>query len=171
MQEFSTKALVLSVRMTGEADAGVSLFTEKEGLIIARAKSLFKSNSKLAGHLQPLMLSEVRLVEKRGIQIVDALMIRSLLQSKSSALVQLAVCELIERLTSPREEDKELWQLILEGSLPSIATLRILGFDPAHARCERCQKSKNLHFDIQRTSYYCSSCIGSAPSSRGIVQV
>jgi len=73
MQEYVTEAVVLDTVPSAELDVRVSLFTKKFGKLVARAKSVKKITSKLAGHLEPGNIIKIRLVEKKGLQLVDAL--------------------------------------------------------------------------------------------------
>lgn len=162
MQEFSTLALVLSVEPAGEADARVFLFTEALGQVVARAKSLRKPNSKLAAHLQPLMLSHVRLVVRRGAQVVDALAVRSLRQAeakKRTDVELLGIARLIQELTSEYHPDEALWRLVSGDKLASRSMLTLLGFDPTHARCERCGALHPTHFLLRNATYLCRNCL------------
>ena len=161
MQEYSTLGFILSVEQTGECDGRVTLFTRELGKITARAKSLYKSVSKLAAHVQPLTLARVRLVGKRGIQLTDALIEKRHINPDTDppiAIELLSVVRLISALTHPHQPDEQLWQLIISGQLVSRELLRVLGFDPAHARCHNCQGMQPAHFLLRETVYLCKNC-------------
>lgn len=165
-------ALVLDVKQTGESDARVTLFTQSAGKIVARARSLYKSNGKLAGHLQTLTIAQVRLVEKKGIQIVDALSERKLMSATTAPaeVVQLlSVARLIDELTQPQQPDERLWELIESGQLLNRQLLGVLGFDPEHASCDRCQKTQPSHFALRETVYLCRECFGRQRSTSAVV--
>lgn len=73
MNEYLTDAIILGREDLNEFDSRVDLYTKNHGRLKAKAKSIRKSTSKLAGHLEPLMLSRVRLVDKNDILVVDSL--------------------------------------------------------------------------------------------------
>jgi len=76
MLEHYTTAIALGVEPRGEVDAAVTLYTKDFGKLTAKTKSLRKITSKLAGHLMPGNLVQVRLIEHgdgNGLQILDAL--------------------------------------------------------------------------------------------------
>lgn len=161
MNECATNALVLDITQTGEYDGRVTLFTETMGKIVARAKSVFKLGGKLAGHLQPLTIARVRLVEKKGVQIVDAITVKRLVTAITPATEAkrfLAVARLIDELTQSHHPDGDLWALIVSGRLAQRELLTVLGFDPEHAKCNRCEKTNPNHFLIRDAVYVCTPC-------------
>ena len=161
---------MLDIMQTGEHDARVTLYTEAAGKLVARAKSLYKPQSKLAAHLQPLTISHVRLVEKKGMQIVDALTLRrygDVDKSAPATVELLATLKLLAELTTAHQPDRELWGLVAGGKLVSSSLLRVLGFDPEHARCDRCSSAEPSHFLLHDTVYLCRDCftIARAPGT------
>jgi recombinational DNA repair protein (RecF pathway) len=175
MQEYATEAIVLEMYPSGDYDARYSLFTKKFGKLIARAKSVKKITSKLAGHLQIGNRVRARLIEKKGLQVVDAL--------KQSALgIGLSDLYFLDRVLHEAEPDHELWELLTGGDFNWRTGLKILGWDPAHAECAGCAgKSKldsRIHlrmklrtdtvrgndigkiavFHIRTQEFYCSGC-------------
>ena len=165
MNERMTEALVLSIQQTGEADGRVTLFTRDFGKVVARAKSMYKPTSKLAAHLQPLSVCQVRLVEKKGVQVVDAVRRHTYAPqgSTSAELIRmLGAAELLRELTHPGQHDPVVWGLIASGHLASRGLLKALGFDPDHARCSRCEKNPPRYFLTRETVYICEPCASKA---------
>ncbi|KKS07146.1 MAG: hypothetical protein A2418_01115 [Candidatus Brennerbacteria bacterium RIFOXYC1_FULL_41_11] len=69
-----TNAFVLSYKNINEFDRRYSLLTRDFGKIEAVVKSILKSNSKLAGHLEPPSLCWVELIERgNSFQLTQAL--------------------------------------------------------------------------------------------------
>ena len=68
MEEYVSKALVLTKEPRGECNAQYTLFTEQFGRIAGRTKSSRRITSKLAGHLEPGTVARVRFIEKSGAQ-------------------------------------------------------------------------------------------------------
>lgn len=150
MQEYLSEAVVLGIYPNGDMDARISLFTKKFGKLVAKAKSVKKINSKLAGHLQPGNLVRVRLVEKNGLQAADAL--------KSSRLnIKPMDLYFLNNLLPEAEPDLELWQAITGGLWSWREILRIFGWDPREASCRLCRKPP-AYFHIGDQEFLCSNC-------------
>ncbi len=152
MQEYLSEAVVLGVYPNGDMDSRISLFTKKFGKLTAKAKSARKITSKLAGHLQPGNVVQARLVEKGGLQAVDAL--------KSSRLdAPLSNLFFLDRLLAETEPDLELWQAVTDGKWDWRRILRILGWDAAEASCGICGKKPECFYPEQQ-EFFCRSCAG-----------
>ena len=73
MIEYSTKALVLDANNVNELDKLVLSIYGRIGQGGCQGQKRQKITSKLAAYLEPLNFIRIRLVEKNGFQIVDAL--------------------------------------------------------------------------------------------------
>ena len=73
MQEYLSEAVVLDRLANGDLNGRVVFLTKRFGKLVGKARSIRKITSKLSGHLQPGNLVQVRMIEKNGLQIVDAL--------------------------------------------------------------------------------------------------
>src|SRR3989344_3413173 len=73
MREYVAIAVVLDREPIGEYDSRVHFMTEQHGKMIGRATSARKITSKLSAHLEPGTLTRLRLVEQKGLRIVDSL--------------------------------------------------------------------------------------------------
>lgn len=153
MQEYITDAIVLDKVDSGELDSRVFLYTKDFGKIIAKAKSLRKITSKLAGHLEPANLVAARIVEKNGVQLIDALTIKRP-EKRPNLLRNLF---LVKELAGEWQADSELWEFLGKDSAGS-EILSILGFDPIFAKCNYCQKEKPEAFYTQDFHFYCQKC-------------
>src|SRR4030043_713912 len=130
MKEFLTEALVLDVEDSAEFDKSVILYTKELGRISAKAKGARKITSKLIGHLQPLDFTRVRLVEKNGFQIADALTFKKMERSSES----LAMVKFVKEMTPDLQPDNNLWSLLRKNKkFSNKNVLGVLGFDPAFA--------------------------------------
>ncbi len=162
MTEYSTKALVLGAEDIGEFDRLIYLYTKELGKVAARAKSVRKITSKLAGHLQPLNFIRVRLVEKNGFQIVDALAVSRIKVSQTS----LIFLSFIKEMTFEFQQDKKLWVLIkgafrdlkINGKIPYKILLEILGFSPKFAACSVCENKSVNYFSQKEQIFLCRRC-------------
>ena len=162
MTEYFTKALVLEQQDSGEFDKLIYLYTEDLGKVVVRAKSIRKITSKLASQLQPLNFVRVRLVEKNGFQVVDALAFNRI---KASQLA-LEIVQFIKEMTFEFQPDRKLWLLIRKifqdiknnkkFSYKSI--LKTLGFSPEFARCNVCASKLVLYFSKTEQVFLCRKC-------------
>lgn len=155
MLEYITEAVVLDAEPNGDLDSRISLFTKSFGKLVAKAKSARKITSKLASHLQPGNAVRLRLVEKNGLQVVDAL--------KTSAL-QVALSDLLvlNRLLAEAEPDVELWQLLRDETFSWLQALKLLGWDPQEAQCSKCN-GEPTHFTVHGQEFFCDACSSKFP--------
>lgn len=155
MVEFITEAVVLDKADAGEQDARISLYTKDCGKLTAKTKSLRKITSKLAGHLQPLNLVMARLVEKNGVQLVDALTLERRLPDPK----QLKSLFLIKELAAEGQPDPDIWEAFQNPQFfrEPAGTLALLGFDPAFAKCNYCQAAPKVFYPAD-FYFYCEKC-------------
>ena len=151
MREFVGEAVVLSNDPNGDLDSRVSLFTKEYGKLSAKVKSARKVTSKLAGHLQPGNVVRARLIEKHGLQVADAL--------KQSVLnVPLPDLFRLNGLLADEQPEQEMWELLIGGQWSWSKILRVLGWDPAEARCHTCGKAAPAFFDPKGQDFFFSEC-------------
>lgn len=150
MREYLTQAIILEREPQGELNSRVTLWTRKFGKMRGRATSLSKITSKLSAHLEPGLLSDVRLVENRNIQIVDALKIRRLAMSPGD-LVRMG------RLLGEGEPDEDLWDAITSPRWSWSGVLGTLGWHPHGAACVLCGRRPEA-FSISTQDFFCEIC-------------
>lgn len=150
MLEYVSEAVVLQREPNRDLDSRLSLFTKRFGKLVAKARSVRKITSKLSGHLQPGNVVHVRLVEKNGLQVVDAL--------KESRL-KLAPGSLyfLDRLLAEAEPDLRIWNALFE-ELEWRRILTVLGWDPNHATCSLCERAGPKGFHIETQEFFCTIC-------------
>lgn len=148
---------MLDEENTGELDKLVYLYTEDFGHVRAKAKSVRRITSKLAGHLQPLNFIKVRLVEKNGLQVVDAL------TSDRAPKIpnNLALLKFIKEMTFEFQKDRKIW-LLLKKFLKNPPQdfsykpfLEALGFSPQFAHCTVCENSDVAYFSKTEQVFLC----------------
>jgi len=93
-RNYQTEAIVIKKTKLGEADSILTLYTPQLGKIQGFARSLRKTRSKMAGHLELLTYSQVALVRGRN-------------------LCALYVVELVNQFTADYIENYPLFQLLL----------------------------------------------------------
>src|SRR3989338_9136209 len=115
MKEYFTEAFVLDIQEKGECDSLIIFYTRDFGKITAKAKSIKKIISKSAGHLQPLNFANIRLIEKNGFQIIDALTSESCVKLKinqDSFAKFLNIAKFIKDATFEYHPDYRFWLTI-----------------------------------------------------------
>ena len=150
MLEYICEAVVLHREPNGDLDNRFSLFTKKFGKLVAKGKSTRKITSKLSSHLQPGNVVSVRLIEKNGLQVVDAL-------KKYRLTAILSHLHFLDRILGEAEPDQHIWQFLLEG-LRWREILRVLGWDPQEALCSLCDNSKPTVFNVRNQEFFCRGC-------------
>lgn len=151
MREYFTEAIVLDREPWGELDFRVSLFTKRFGKMVAKVKSARKITSKLSGHLLPGNVADVRLIEKGGLQVVDAL--------KKDFLPTAAHFHFLNKMLAEAEPDQGLWHSIVSGAFSWGKTLKFLGWDPDCAACSLCSSPKPEAFSIRGQEFFCRKCL------------
>jgi DNA repair protein RecO (recombination protein O) len=114
---YQIEAIILKKTKLGEADTILTLYTPDLGKIQGFAKSLRKTKSKMAGHLELLTHSQISLARGRNIDtITGAQTIDSFLPLKSD--LNLSACglyatELVNQFAADDVEDLPVFQLLL----------------------------------------------------------
>jgi len=124
---FSTLAIVIGRRNYHEADRILTIFTEKNGKMIIRAKGVRLSQSKRQGHIELFNTIKVQIIEGRGFPILaqtELIVDRSAIKSNIKLLrIAYHLTELVSRLTPEHEKHQEIFDL-LNRALSSVS-LRI----------------------------------------------
>ena len=160
MQEYFSDAIVLDRLPNGDLDSRVVFLTKQFGKLIAKAKSARKITSKLSGHLEPGNLIQLRLVEKNGLQIADAL--------KTSRLA-LPPQDLyfVSELLAEAEPEPGVWELLTAQKFFWREALKLLGWDPNFARCSDCSGTASS-FHVTTQEFFCRDCSFRLPKDKVI---
>ena len=151
MHEYYSEAVVLDTEPLGELNIRVAFFTKRFGKITARAKSARKITSKLTPHLQSGNLVAARIIEKSGLQVVDALKNRRLLHESPNL-------HLLSKLLPEAEADDHLWEMLISSRWNWRTVLARLGWDPGQAKCYACKTGKPDFFEVRSQEFFCSAC-------------
>jgi DNA repair protein RecO (recombination protein O) len=155
MEEYVTEAIVLRKTSFKQVDARYTLFTKRFGKMVAKAISSRKITSKLAGHLEPGTRVRVRLIEKNGLVLVDALK-----DGVVDSAISLQDLYFLDRVLPENEEESSLWSLIENGKFNWREVLSILGWDPEEATCYVCGQPHPRGFSLARQEFLCANCVG-----------
>lgn len=153
MREYVTWAVVLNKEPLRDFDTRYSFLTRQFGKVVGKATSARKITSKLAGHLEPGSLAQVRFIDRNhgsGTQIADAL---------KAGRVDISLNDLraLSGILAEGDADNALWAACTQGKFSWRSALRIMGWDPEGAECERCGKPAAA-FYVPRQDFFCASC-------------
>jgi recombinational DNA repair protein (RecF pathway) len=135
---------------------------------MARARSAGFITSRLSSYLQPLRRVQARLIEKNGIQVVDALPVGD---SMGRSAENIGLCQIVRSLTSEHHADEKLWNELIAPKPSPLRILMVLGFDPRHATCHMCETNNPEYFSSRDAHYYCASCAKSFSSIEGLYRL
>lgn len=165
MLEHYTTAIVLDIEDKGDLDAITTLYTKDFGRIRAKAKSLKKITSKLAGHLVPGNIVQVRLIERGdggSFQVVDALSERP--PRISIELMQFIA--ILNRISPPGLPDLGLWyeseRAISQHDFGPARYRRIfanLGMDLDSMVCAECGNPHIAYFVPGDVTFLCADSV------------
>ncbi|MGE0134232.1 MAG: DNA repair protein RecO [Dehalococcoidia bacterium] len=112
-----TEAIVLRHRRLGDADRIVTLLTPERGKLDAVAKGTLRPKSRLAGHLEPLVQTEVLLAHGRSLDIVTQAQMIEGFGALHADLERLStgmyVAELADRMTVEHADARDVYDLLL----------------------------------------------------------
>jgi DNA repair protein RecO (recombination protein O) len=188
-RNYQTEAIIIKKTKLGEADSILTLYTPHLGKIQGFARSLRRSKSKLAGHLELLTHSMVSLARGRNLDtITGSQTINSFLPLKND--LELISCglyatELVEQFTAEHIENYPLFQLLLEvlhclclggdNELTlryfELHLLHEVGYRPQLQQCVSCHqtlKPVTNSFCPTAGGVLCPVCSRSQPLSRPI---
>jgi DNA repair protein RecO (recombination protein O) len=117
-REYKTEAIVIRKTKLGEADSILTFFTPHLGKIQGFAKSLRKTKSKMAGHLEFLTYSTVALSRGHNLDTITAAQtINAFVPLRSDLWLTscgLYIAELVNQFTAEHQENEPLFQLTIE---------------------------------------------------------
>jgi len=172
-RNYQTEAIIIKKIKLGEADRILTLYTPEHGKIEGVAKGVRRPKSKLAGHLELLTYSNVRLARGRNLfTIIGSQTIDSFLPLKNDLWLTsygLYAADLINQFTVSNISNPALFQLLLDtlcllsrADNPDL-TLRyfevhllgLVGYRPQLQECVSCRVTLQ-----PVTNAFCSSAGG-----------
>lgn len=180
MATYKAHAIILSSYPYREHDRIVSFFSEEFGRIDARARGVRKIESKLAGHLEPFIRTELLLANGRkwdilaGSRTRDA---RAVVRESITKTAAASVCvEAVKRATRPLSPERGVYEF-LDGTLREISfapspqeegeitarfvwrLLAATGFAPELMQCINCKKPLRAGaFSCEGGGMLCNAC-------------
>src|SRR3989338_4837679 len=156
MQEYLSEAIILDFLPNGDLNGRVVFLTKRFGKLVGRVKSIRKITSKLSGHLQPGNLIQLRMIEKNGLQVVDALK-KSRLPAQAGLGLSLSELRFLGELLAEAEPEFTIWEMLVTRRFSWNTALKILGWDPDFASCAMCA-AKIEAFHPRTQEFFCKNC-------------
>ncbi|MDP3948943.1 MAG: recombination protein O N-terminal domain-containing protein [bacterium] len=158
MQEYLSEAVVLDRLPNGDLNGRVVFLTKRFGKLVGRVKSIRKITSKLSGHLQPGNLVQLRMIEKNGLQVVDALK-KSQLSScgEPGRTISLTELSFLGEILAEAEPEFTIWEMLVTGRFSWNMALKTLGWDPDFASCAMCSAKIGV-FHPRTQEFFCKNC-------------
>jgi len=178
-----TRGLVIKKQNTNEYDQLITCYTQEFGKITAIAKSVLKSNSIQAMHLDVLNLVDFELINGRGIPIIAGAQAEHIYPSIKGNIQALAVAyffnEVIDKIVFEYQRDDELWgflsdfinkldkkaetseELIHFFREKQTELLHIMGHYPNMEECALCSKENTgnyVAFSTEVGGIICNDC-------------
>jgi len=180
MATYKTKAIILSSYPYREYDRIVTFFSVEFGKIDARARGLRKISSKLAGHLEPFIETELLLASGRRWDILagsrtanSRISLRSDIEKLSAASVCVEAVKIISRPMSPEPRVFSLLREVFENIEKADSFLKyrqmvlsflwklvfIEGFGPEIWHCIHCREKIDFgSFSFEGGGMLCKKC-------------
>jgi len=165
---FVTEAVVLRSRPFGESDRIVSFFTESQGKVTGIAKGAKRSRKRFVNTLEPFSLVNLRFQDRphTSLAFVHACDLVRPFKDLSASLEKIAhasyLVEIMDGLTSEREENRALFEHLREGLVMleekgaslsyltffELKLLKLAGYQPMLERCRRCERGWREGFQV-----------------------
>jgi DNA repair protein RecO (recombination protein O) len=118
---YQTEAIIIKKIKLGEADRILTLYTPEHGKVEAVAKGVRRPKSKMAGHLELLTYSQLRLAHGRNLDtVIGSQTIDSFMALKNDLLLTslgLYAAELVNQFTVEHMANQTLFRLLVETLL------------------------------------------------------
>jgi len=118
MYDSKISSYVIKRRNLAEADKILTLFTDQRGKIAVLGKGLRKISSKLAGNLEPFILSEIRLAKGRNMDTIISVIPKRLFSLNQQNLQLIATgylfLEMVDKLLPYHQPNIKVFNLLTE---------------------------------------------------------
>jgi len=179
-ETYLTKAIILDRQDWREYDSKLTLYSPAKGKIILVARGVKKLKSKLAGHLEPISLSQIMAIRGRQVDYIgSAVNIECFVGIKSDLDKINAAGDAIRifnNIIKEGEADESIFNLLTEflkildkagknyQLLKYFFILKLmsqLGYKPELYNCLKCKKRvspANNYFDLSKGGLICQEC-------------
>lgn len=113
-----TKAIIIKKQNTNEYDQFVTCYTQEFGKLTAIAKSVLKSNSIQAMHLDVLNLVDFEVIQGRSLPIIAGAQSENSYRELKNSIPSLAVAhfffEVVDKMIPEMEKDEQVWNFMID---------------------------------------------------------
>lgn len=182
-----TLALVLKKQNIGETDRILTIFSPTFGKKRVVVRAVRRTTSKLAGHLDTFMVSQLILTDKPDLpQITSAVLVESFEQMRSNLADvdrAFAISKIVERVILEDVPQQSIFQLTLDAFVrlndahrwPAVWLTFLgnltdrLGLDVSNFRCASCNQlpTGRSQWAVNDRALYCQNC--SAPNGTDVI--
>ncbi|MDQ1293859.1 MAG: repair protein RecO [Actinomycetota bacterium] len=171
---------MLRTQKLGESDRIITLLTRDRGRIRAVARGVRRPGSRLGARVEPFMLVDIQLYERRTLDLITQVetispYARGIVADYGRYTAGTAMLETAERLTQAEEEPSLQLFLLLVGALRSLAageypsglvldafllrSLSVSGWAPSFTDCARCgEPGPHRAFSLASGGSVCPGC-------------
>ncbi|HVB64816.1 MAG TPA: DNA repair protein RecO [Nitrolancea sp.] len=153
---YPAEGIVLRRRDLGEADRILTLFTDRHGKLSVVAKGVRRTQSRLAGHLEPFSRTSLLLAKGRNLDIVTQAVLIEPFQTlhQNELLIAYAgyFADLLDAFSAEGQENRQCYELLIttlarldSGIDPFVTStffefrlLTLMGFQPELFKCINC---------------------------------
>lgn len=183
MQEriYKTQAVVLRRFDFGESGKQLLVYTPRFGKRSMIAKGIKRPTSKMAGHLEPLTLTQIVAAQGRNLDVVtqaDTIEPFTAVRMDSARVFHgLMVAEMLDKLTGPDESNPRTWDLLLgtlrrlevdsDPWMPAlyfqVQMLELAGYRPELQLCVECGgklEAAEVSYNPEAGGTVCRQCRG-----------
>jgi len=180
-ETYNLKAIILNRRPFAEDDSRVVVYSRERGKLDLVARGVKKIKSKLAGHLEPLSLTDIMVVGGRQYDYAGAAVSENCYFNIKSDLAKLAAAgqavKIFDKLIKPGVADEAIFDLLKDylealnfkksgfdvlNSFFIFKLLVALGFRPELYNCVNCGgkiRPVGIKFDLARGGLVCGKCL------------
>lgn len=171
---YNAQAIILSRRDIREVDRLFVLYTKEYGKIHVVAKGIKKPVSKLAGHMEPLLVTNLRIAQGRQLdKLAGAIAHHPIPKLDSQAMIiGMTATDLVDKLTKWEQSDERIFHLLQEfiytleknynEHLIHLFTYKLmvyLGYGLDLTNCIRCKNMcESQIIDTARGGLLCLEC-------------
>lgn len=184
-----TLALILKKQNIGETDRILTIFSPTLGKKRVIVRAVRKSTSRLAGHLDTFMVSQLMLTEQQDLpKVTSAVLVESFEQMRSNLADvdrAFAISKIVERVILEDVPQQSIFQLTLDAFVrlndchrwPAVWLTFLgnltdrLGLDVSNFRCANCNQlpTGQSQWAVNDRALYCQSC--SAPQGGDTIRL
>lgn len=179
-ETYNIKAIILNRKSFSECDSRVVVYSRENGKLELTARGAKKIKSKLAGHLEPISLTDIMVIRGRRYDYVGAAVSENYFSNIKNDLAKLILAgravKVVEKLIKPGLPDEKIFEL-LKDYFKALAAAKDnfemaiwffilkfmaeLGHQPELSVCLNCGKKilpEKNRFDLARGGLVCGRC-------------